>query len=158
MGDDRIDTRLLTELTVQSQDLNSDAVRITQQSLGEFGEEERERSGHRLGSAGLVAGLVGAGLVVGAGSAMAAGSDTDVQALQTAASIENLAVNVYQTAAGLPFIKSGNTTVAAFIAKMLRHSSLHDWVRRRGGVYIRCRTRRGLPTAPENFHQHQYDW
>jgi rubrerythrin len=125
MGDDRIDTRLLTELTVQSQDLNSDAVRITQQSLGEFGEEERERSGHRLGSAGLLAGLVGAGLVVGAGSAMAAGSDTDVQALQTAASIENLAVNVYQTAAGLPFIKSGNATVAAFIAKTTMQHQAH---------------------------------
>jgi rubrerythrin len=125
MGDERIDTRLLTELTVQSQDLNSDAVRITQQALGEFGEEERERSGLRLGSAGLVAGLVGAGLLAGAGSATAAGSATDVQALQTAASIENLAVSVYQTAAGLPFIKSGNAVVSAFIAKTTMQHQAH---------------------------------
>ena len=125
MGDERIDTRLLTELTVQSQDLNSDAVRITQQALGEFTEEEREQSGRRWGSAGLVAGLVGAGLAVGAGQAMAAGSATDVQTLQTAASIENLAVSVYQTAAGLSFIKSGNATVAAFIAKTTTQHQAH---------------------------------
>jgi rubrerythrin len=98
MGAGRIDTRLLTELTVQSQDLNSDAVRITQQALGELAED---------------------------GRAMAASMSTDVQALQTAASIENLAVNVYQTAAGLSFIKSGNATVAAFIAKTTMQHQAH---------------------------------
>jgi hypothetical protein len=46
MGE-RIDTRLLTELTVQSQDLNSDAVRITQEALGEFSEQEQERTAKR---------------------------------------------------------------------------------------------------------------
>ena len=102
MGDARIDTRLLTELTVQSQDLNSDAVRITQQALGEFAEQNRALSRQ----------------------AMAAGN-TDVQALQTAASIENLAVGVYQTAAGLSFIKSGNATVAAFIAKTTTQHQAH---------------------------------
>ncbi|HEY4020636.1 MAG TPA: ferritin-like domain-containing protein [Pseudonocardiaceae bacterium] len=125
MGDGRIDTRLLTELTVQSQDLNSDAVRITQQALGEFTEEGREGSGRRWGSAGLFAGLVGAGIVAGAGRAMAATADTDVQALQTAASIENLAVSVYQTAAGLSFIKTGNATVLAFIAKTTTQHQAH---------------------------------
>jgi rubrerythrin len=125
MGDERIDTRLLTELTVQSQDLNSDAVRITQEALGEFSEEEREGAARRLLPAGIAAGLVGAGLVVGAGQAMAATPSTDVQALQTAASIENLAVNVYQTAAGLPFIKTGNATVAAFIAKTTTQHQAH---------------------------------
>jgi rubrerythrin len=125
MGDERIDTRLLTELTVQSQDLNSDAVRITQDELGDFTEEERESAARRLAPAGIVAGLVGAGLAIGAGQAMAAGSSTDVQALQTAASIENLAVSVYQTAAGLSFIKSGNATVAAFIAKTTMQHQAH---------------------------------
>jgi rubrerythrin len=92
MGDERIDTRLLTELTVQSQDLNSDAVRLTQQALGEYVEE---------------------------------GASTDVQALQTAASIENLAVSVYQTAAGLSFIKTGNAVVSAFIAKTTTQHQAH---------------------------------
>jgi hypothetical protein len=42
-------------------------------------------------------------------------SEDDIAALQTAASIENLAVDVYTTAAGLDFIKKGNKVVAAFI-------------------------------------------
>lgn len=42
---------------------------------------------------------------------------SDIQALQTAASIENLAVAVYTKAATLPFIKNGNKVVAAFVAK-----------------------------------------
>jgi len=42
---------------------------------------------------------------------------SDIQALQTAASIENLAAAVYTKAATLPFIKSGNKVVAAFVAK-----------------------------------------
>ncbi|MGQ0843128.1 MAG: ferritin-like domain-containing protein [Sporichthyaceae bacterium] len=41
----------------------------------------------------------------------------DIQAVQTAASIENLAVAVYTTAATLPFISKGNKVVAAFIDK-----------------------------------------
>lgn len=98
MGAQGIDTRLLTELTVQSQDLNSDAVRITRQALAQFAEEAR---------------------------AQAATDGTDVQALQTAASIENLAVSVYQTAAGLSFIKSGNATVSAFIAKTTTQHQAH---------------------------------
>lgn len=42
-------------------------------------------------------------------------SEDDIAALQTAASLENLAVDVYTTAAGLDFIKKGNKVVAAFI-------------------------------------------
>jgi hypothetical protein len=45
MGADGIDTRLLTELTDQSQDLNSDAVRITREALGEFTEQQRGEGG-----------------------------------------------------------------------------------------------------------------
>jgi rubrerythrin len=124
MGDDLIDTRLLNELTVQSQDLNSDAVRITHEALGEFTEQQTEQAArHRWSPIAMVAGLVGAGAVLGAGQASAAGND--VMALQTAASIENLAVAVYTTAAGLPFIKNGNTTVAAFIAKTTMQHKAH---------------------------------
>lgn len=90
-----IDTRLLAELTEQSQDLNSDAVRLTRGALAEFGEQQRRQ----------------------AASSSASPNGNDIKALQTAASIENLAVSVYTTAAGLSFIKTGNATVAAFIAK-----------------------------------------
>jgi Ferritin-like domain len=125
MGDDHLDTRLLSELSDQSQDLNSDAVRITREALGEFAEQEEERVARRRWSpAAMVAGLVGAGAVLGAGRASAATS-TDIQTLQTAASIENLAVSVYTTAAGLPFIKHGNATVAAFIAKTAMQHTAH---------------------------------
>jgi rubrerythrin len=48
-----------------------------------------------------------------------------VQALQTAASIENLAITVYQTATTLPFIKNGNPTVAAFITKTTTQHQAH---------------------------------
>jgi rubrerythrin len=126
MGDEHLDTRLLTELTVQSQDLDSDAVRITRDALGEFTEQETERAAKRRWSpAALIAGFVGAGTVLGVAQASAATSGSDVQALQTAASIENLAVSVYTTAAGLPFIKNGNATVAAFIAKTTMQHQAH---------------------------------
>lgn len=55
----------------------------------------------------------------------AAASTNDVMALQTAASIENLAVAVYRTAAGLPFIKNGNQMVSAFIAKTTEQHRAH---------------------------------
>jgi rubrerythrin len=130
MGADGIDTRLLTELTDQSQDLNSDAVRITREALGEFTEEQREaRSSRGRGAGGMAAGLLGIGaLLFGAGRANAASAtpnSNDIMALQTAASIENLAVSVYTTASGLSFIKSGNATVAAFITKTTAQHTAH---------------------------------
>lgn len=126
MGDERIDTRLLNELTVQSQDLNSDAVRITRDALGEYADQRRERAATRRWSPlAVLAGLVGAGTALSAGQASAATDSNDVMALQTAASIENLAVNVYTTAAGLPFIKNGNQVVAAFITKTTAQHTAH---------------------------------
>jgi rubrerythrin len=125
MGDERIDTRLLTELTEQSQDLNSDAVGITREALDEFTQRQQDPATRRRWQPlAAIAGLVGAGTVLGAGTASAAGN-TDVMALQTAASIENLAVSVYTTAAGLPFIKHGNATVAAFITKTTAQHQAH---------------------------------
>jgi rubrerythrin len=126
MGDEHLDTRMLTELTVESQDLNSDAVRITRDALGEFTDQQQERTAKRGWSPlAMIAGLVGAGTALGATQASAATNATDIMALQTAASIENLAVSVYTTAAGLPFIKSGNATVAAFIAKTTMQHTAH---------------------------------
>jgi len=130
MGGEGIDTRLLTELTDQSQDLNSDAVRITREALGEFTEQQREvRASRGRGPGAMAAGLLGVGaLLFGAGRANAASASpdsNDIMALQTAASIENLAVSVYTTAAGLSFIKSGNATVAAFITKTTAQHTAH---------------------------------
>ncbi|MFE4536970.1 ferritin-like domain-containing protein [Streptomyces scopuliridis] len=49
----------------------------------------------------------------------------DIMALQTAASLENLAVSVYRTAAALPFIKDGNATLQEFIATTTLHHEEH---------------------------------
>jgi hypothetical protein len=123
MGEENLDTRLLAELTEESLDLNSDAVRITREALTEFGQRQEpvRRWWQRSGS---VAALAGGAALLGMGRAAAASSD-DIMALQTAASIENLAVSVYTTAAGLPFIKDGNKTVAAFIAKTTTQHQAH---------------------------------
>ncbi|MFJ2819348.1 ferritin-like domain-containing protein [Streptomyces sp. NPDC091279] len=99
MGQDRIDSRLLEMLTEQSQDLNSDALRLTHGALNDFADDAPSRA--------------------------RAGSKTDVMALQTAASLENLAVSVYQAAAGLPFIKDGNKTIVAFISKTTEQHQGH---------------------------------
>jgi hypothetical protein len=132
MDGQAIDTRLLSELTEQSQDLHSDATRITTGALGVFAEEQREvRARRGRGPGAWAAGLIGAGAMLlgstraSAVSASPSASNNDIMALQTAASIENLAVSVYTTAAGLDFIKSGNATVAAFIAKTTAQHQAH---------------------------------
>lgn len=139
MATEHIDTRLLEELTEQSEDLNSDAVRITRSALIDFGqanEPVRRRWWQRgtvLAGAAGVAALAGGRAFADSASPSAAASGStsgsvatdDIMALQTAASIENLAVAVYQTAAGLSFIKSGNPTVAAFIARTTMQHQAH---------------------------------
>ncbi|AUG75362.1 hypothetical protein CFP65_0395 [Kitasatospora sp. MMS16-BH015] len=131
MATEHIDTRLLEGLTEQSEDLNSDALRITREALTDFGQvvESEQRRWWQRG--GLIAGAGGLAALWGASRAFAdtaspSGSMADdIMALQTAASIENLAVSVYQTAATLPFIKDGNKTVAAFIAKTTTQHQAH---------------------------------
>ncbi|WP_327292660.1 ferritin-like domain-containing protein [Streptomyces sp. NBC_01198] len=127
MATDRIDTRLLEQLTEQSQDLNSDAVRITDEALEDFTEVAREQTAarRRWWRGGTVAGAAGAAALFGSLRATAATSSDDVMALQTAASIENLAISVYRTAAALPFIKNGNKTIVAFIAKTTAQHQAH---------------------------------
>ncbi|MFE3875791.1 ferritin-like domain-containing protein [Kitasatospora sp. NPDC059146] len=135
MASEHIDTRLLEELTEQSQDLNSDALRITRGALTDLAEgtEPPRRWWQRGATLGALAGGVGLLSTVRAAaaspspsaSASASVSADDIRALQTAASLENLAVSVYQTAAGLPFIKDGNKTVAAFIAKTTEQHQAH---------------------------------
>ena len=122
----------------ESQDLQSDAMRATREPLAalvEIGQERRargidpdevrqfhedRRAGvlERLGTGALAAGGFGAVLLALTATAANAAGD-DVQILQTAASLENLAVATYGVALTLPFIggASANAVVKAFAMK-----------------------------------------
>ena len=135
-----IDEKALGELLVESQDLQSDAMRSSRESLtamvelgherraeGGFDLEEREQFAaerRRLMRATLLrTGAVGTGLGAALLRWMAhpgfADEALDVQMLQTSASIENLAVATYERALGLDFIGGGaaNPTVRDFVTR-----------------------------------------
>ncbi|MDQ1357472.1 MAG: hypothetical protein QOF20_2617 [Acidimicrobiaceae bacterium] len=147
-----IDDRALRSLIVESADLQSDAMKTTKSGLSDVVEQglERRASGgfdpdetrayhveRRRLLANSVKGLGAfAGTAVGAGllqmfTAPAASADTsmDVQAGQTAASIENLAVAVYNKAAGLPFMKNipapAGPTVTVFVTQTIQQHTQH---------------------------------
>lgn len=136
----RIDDRALNGLIEESQDLQSDAMhqndgivaglrdiaadqRHEEQDpdlAAAFNDSRRDlvsnfgRGAGRVGVGGLLAGGIGAALA--ALLVQPAGADTalDVQILQTASSLEVLAVATYGAALTLPFIKDGNPTVVKF--------------------------------------------
>jgi hypothetical protein len=128
------DPRALAELLEQSQDLQADALRPTHEALEELVEtapSQREedpatnQAFHQAHTRALTTSLAGAALLGAAGgavltgalaSAAGASSSSDVQILQTAASIENLAVSTYKTALTLPYIggSSANPVVTKF--------------------------------------------
>src|SRR5579871_4032984 len=109
------DTRALSELLTESQDLQSDALRPTKESLDDLvelsqatseddpGANRRFHDEHTallrtsLSAATLLGAAGGVALVGALASAAAANQSSDVQVLQTAASIENLAVATYTT-------------------------------------------------------------
>ncbi len=135
----KIDDRELEGLIVESQDLQADALRDVKATLPDLAEirESRRRQpvdldrvrafndGRRrvLRSGGLGLGALSARGLLGSafGTALMgivarpahAQADLDVQILQTAASLENLAVATYEAALGLPFF-GDNATVVAF--------------------------------------------
>jgi hypothetical protein len=49
----------------------------------------------------------------------------DVQVLQSAASLENLVVAAYTSAAGMPFVAAGSDSLRALIARNLAHHKAH---------------------------------
>ena len=116
------DPRALTELLEESQDLQADALRPTHDALDElvevhqssppqnevsnlaFHEEHKRSLRASLGATSILGAAGGVALVGVLASAAAASSSGDVQILQTAASIENLAVSTYKTALTLPYI------------------------------------------------------
>ena len=128
------DPRALAELLEESQDLQADAMRPTLESIGElvelhhgagegdpaenlrFHEEHQRGLRASLGATTLLGAAGGAALVGALASPAFAASTRDVQMLQTAASIENLAVSTYKTALTLPYIggSSANAVVTKF--------------------------------------------
>jgi hypothetical protein len=128
------DPRALSELLEESQDLQADALRPTRDALDElvesshgspeedlaanvaFHEEQRRSLAKSIGATALLGGAGGVALVGALASPAYAASSRDVQLLQTAASIENLAISTYKTALTLPYIggSSANAVVAKF--------------------------------------------
>jgi hypothetical protein len=146
-----IDERRLDELIVESQDLQADAVRAAAATCPELAEVRARRRGGEvdlgqvarydanrrriLAQLGVgAAGLATRGVLAGGFGRLLAGVLTtparadeavDVQVLQTATSLEVLAVATYGVALGLPFIKSGNPLVIRFAQTTMRQHDEH---------------------------------
>jgi hypothetical protein len=140
-----VDARALNELLEESQDLQADAMRPTHEALDELVEqhrsdanddrsdnerffEEHQRGVHSsLGGAALLSAAGGLALVGVLASSASAASSQDVQILQTAASIENLAVSTYRTALTLPYIggASANGVVRKFAQVTMSQHAQH---------------------------------
>ena len=142
-----IDERELGELITESQDLQSEAMAQARDSLPMLQEVRHERGDVTPGPAerrafdegrrSLLArlGLTGGGAVAGAGIGAAvaallarpAAADTalDIQILQTASSLETLAVGTYGVALTLPIIKDGNKTISAFAQTTMKQHDEH---------------------------------
>lgn len=132
--DDRLDEPRFRELLVESDDLQSDAMKVAHRDLSSYVDaalesttgSPRARRDVRLGTVAAAAGVLGVTALAMAPSAWSA-PNTDVQALQTAAGLENLAVFTYKTALTLPFIggSSANGVVKAFAQKTMAQHADH---------------------------------
>ena len=136
-----IDDSRLRGLLEQSDDLHSDAMKTTRVDLDEYVELAHEDPWHDVDAATrrttLMRGLPKSGVLAAAGLGTAmvallaspafADKTMDVQMLQTAASIENLAVATYDTALTLDFIGGGsaNGVVKAFVEKTKEQHQQH---------------------------------
>ncbi len=139
------DTRLRA-LLEQSHDLHTDAMTTTRVALDEYVERAHDEPLHDdswhdvdpvTRRTTLLGGLPKSGVLAAAGLGTAmvallaspafAGKTMDVQMLQTAASIENLAVATYDTALTLDFIGGGsaNGVVKAFVQKTKEQHQQH---------------------------------
>jgi hypothetical protein len=139
------DTRL-RELLEQSHDLHRDAMTTTRVTLDEYVELAHDEPLHDdswhivdpvTRRTTLLGGLPKSGVLAAAGLGTAmvallaspafAGKTMDVQMLQTAASIENLAVATYDTALTLDFIGGGsaNAVVKAFVERTKEQHQQH---------------------------------
>ncbi len=148
----KIDDRQLKELIVESEDLQADALRDVRQSMPELVEIGKSRRGKpvdldrvrafndgrrrllrngglglgAISARGLLGGTFGATIMGIVARPVGAQSEPDIQMLQTAASLENLAVATYGAALGLPGFDA-NATVAAFAeTTMTQHADHAD--------------------------------
>lgn len=146
-GDASVDDRAIQLLIEESQDVHADAMRGADATIPDLRDlaADRRRAGgalvdeasasafdatrsslvSRLGLA--LGGALGAGVVAGAfaNHASAADGDLDVKILQTAVSLELLAVATYDAALQLPFIADGNPVVKAFAETTMRQHAEH---------------------------------
>jgi hypothetical protein len=144
-----VDDQALRGLMEESADLQSDAMRTTKVALDEMvetgaqarGSEEVDVEANRAFAAErrqvMTKSLAGMGglAVTGFGAALLglfespafADSGTDIQMMQTAAAIENLAVSTYKTALTLPFIggSTANPVVKAFATTTMQQHQQH---------------------------------
>lgn len=139
---DRLDIGEFQLLMEESQDLQVDAMRgmrepldsiveagLERRATREYAELKRENAdtNRRRLLAGL--GALGAAGLVGAGASRAAAAeDADIMALQTAASLENLAVLTYKTALTLPYLKGNSAalkTLGAFATMTMGQHADH---------------------------------
>jgi hypothetical protein len=79
----------------------------------------------KIGGAGLLAGGIGAAIAALIALPAAADGALDTQILQTASSLEILAVATYGAALTLPFIKDGNKVVVSFAQTTMKQHDEH---------------------------------
>lgn len=113
------------ELIEQSQDLHAESMKTANSAVDDLVEIERERSAVRRGGTIAALGVAGAAVVGMWSSAASAQSSVNVQALQTSASLENLAVATYGKALTLPYIANGNAVVKKFAMTTMAQHAQH---------------------------------
>lgn len=136
-----VDERAVTELVEESQDLHHDAMRQTRASVQELVDTQHghDRDASRsfaddrrrllargvMGAGGLAAAGFGAALLATMNTPAFGDQSMDVQMLQTAASIENLAVATYGVALTLPFVPSLPKAVQTFVTTTKQQHTDH---------------------------------
>lgn len=142
----RIDERALDELIEESQDLHTDAMAVARETLPDVSDmaADRRRAGTEVDPASIrdfaadrqtmvrrlalaTGGVLGVGAVhsMFAGSVSAEDGDIDVMQLQTAVSLELLAVATYAAALTLPFIADGNPVIIKFAETTMAQHDEH---------------------------------
>lgn len=142
----RLDERALAELIEESQDLHTDAMAIARETLPDISDmaSDRRRAGINIDRVAVrefasdrqsvvrrlalaTGGLLGASTVhsMFAGHVSAADGDIDVMQLQTAVSLELLAVATYGAALTLPFITDGNPVIVKFAETTMAQHDEH---------------------------------
>lgn len=146
-----IDDRSLRGLIEESEDLQSDALRDARAAIPDLQDLRSDRRGERpepdqlrafnasrrslltklgvggggLAARGLLAGTFGTAFTAILARPAAADEALDIQMLNTASALENLAVATYDAALGLDFIKNGNKTIIAFAETTKKQHAEH---------------------------------